>query len=248
MISISLLIPILAVLLVSSFVRSSLGFGDAVIAMPLLAFLIGIRTATPLIALLATTTAVTILLKNWRQADFRSTLHLVLASLAGIPFGLLFLKQVSENTMKIILGSIIAFYGIFNLLNPRLHAIRLPRIVTWLFGFIAGILGGAYNTNGPPIVIYGHLRGWPPASFRATLQGYFLPAGFLILAGHGLSGFWTSRVIQLYLFAFPVVMLGIFLGGAANKRMPRRRFAGVINAALVIMGLLLLARSTAAIL
>jgi hypothetical protein len=30
--------------------------------------------------------------------------------------------------------------------------------------------------------------------------------------------------------------------------MPRRRFAGVINAALVIMGLLLLARSTAAIL
>ena len=126
MISISLLIPILAVLLVSSFVRSSLGFGDAVIAMPLLAFLIGIRTATPLIALQATTTAVTILLKNWRQADFRSTLHLVLASLAGIPFGLLFLKQVSENTMKIILGSIIAFYGIFNLLNPRLHAIRLP--------------------------------------------------------------------------------------------------------------------------
>jgi uncharacterized protein len=248
MISLNLIFPILAVLLVSSFIRSSLGFGDAVIAMPLLAFLIGIRTATPLIALLATTTAVTILLKNWRQADFRSTLHLVLASLAGIPFGLLFLKQVPENIMKIILGSIIAFYGAFNLIKPRLHPIHLPMIVTWLFGFIAGILGGAYNTNGPPIVIYGHLRGWPSSRFRATLQGYFLPTGFLILAGHGLSGLWTSRVIQLYLFAFPVVMLGIYLGGAANKRMPHRRFAGAINAALVIMGLLLLARSTSVIL
>jgi hypothetical protein len=43
-----------------------------------------------------------------------------------------------------------------------------------------------------------------------------------------------------------VVMLGIFLGGAANKRMPLHRFAGVINAALVFMGLLLLVRSTAA--
>jgi hypothetical protein len=30
--------------------------------------------------------------------------------------------------------------------------------------------------NGPPLVIYGALRRWTPERFRATLQGYFLPA------------------------------------------------------------------------
>lgn len=247
MTDLNLLLPILAILLVSSFIRSSLGFGDAVVAMPLLAFLIGIRTATPLIALLATTTAVIILLGNWRLADFRSTLHLVLSSLAGIPFGLIFLKQVPENIMKLILGAVIGFYGGFNLLSPRISAITPRRITAYLFGFAAGILGGAYNTNGPPIVIYGHLRGWPPLRFRATLQGYFLPTGFLILSGHGLSGLWTGKVIQLYLYALPVVLAGIFLGGVANRKMPQRRFAGFINAALVVMGLILVWRSLAAL-
>lgn len=245
MIELNLLISILAIFLVSSFIRSSLGFGDALVAMPMLAFLIGVRTATPLVGLVATTTAVIILLNNWKQADLRSTRHLIAASLVGIPFGLVFLKQVPDDIMKCVLGLIIGLYGAFNLIKPQLTAFRIPLSITYLFGFAGGVLGGAYNTNGPPVVIYGHLRGWPPGRFRATLQGYFFPTGLLIISGHGLAGLWTSEVILLYFFALPVVLLGIFLGGAANKKMPRRRFAGFINAAMVIMGLLLLLRSSA---
>ena len=38
--------------------------------------------------------------------------------------------------------------------------------------------------NGPPLVVYGVLRRWQPAQFRATLQGYFLIASVVGMAGY----------------------------------------------------------------
>lgn len=227
------------ILFTGAFIRSSLGFGDAVFAMPLLALVLGIKTATPLVALFASTIAVSILARNWRKADFQATWRLILSSLPGIPIGLYLLTGLPENVLKIVLGSMIAGYGIFRLLRPRISIGRVP-LLTFIFGFFAGILGGAYNTNGPPIVIYGTLRNWPPQHFRATLQGYFLPTGFLIAAGHGAAGLWTGRVWSLYLLCIPFVAAGIFIGGRVNRSLRGDLFSSIIHWVLVLLGLMLI--------
>lgn len=229
----------LCVLFLSTFIRSALGFGDAVIAMPLLAMAIGMRTATPLVAFAATTIAVTIVIRNWRAVDLKASWRLVLSSCVGIPIGLALLKGVSEDTMKALLGVIIALYGIYNLAKPGLKLANDRFGVSYLFGFFAGILGGAYNTNGPLVVIYATLRDWPPARFRATLQGYFLPTGFMILVGHGIAGLWTADVVRLYAAALPAIAAAIFLGGIANRAIPMGRFDRFVNAALTFMGIAL---------
>ena len=72
-------------------------------------------------------------------------------------------------------------------------------------GFIAGSFGSAYNTNGPFIVIYGTIHKWSPEKFRATLQGYFLPTGLLIVISHGFGCLWNHQVFKLYLMTLPVV-------------------------------------------
>ena len=109
--------------------------------------------------------------------------------------------------------------------------------------FIAGILGGAYNTNGPPAVIYGMLKGWPPERFRATLQGYFLPTGLVILLGHGAAGLWTGLVLRLFAFSLPALFLGVWLGGKVHRRVPEKRYRQVVYASLVIMGGFLVLRT-----
>jgi uncharacterized membrane protein YfcA len=108
------------------------------------------------------------------------------------------------------------------------------------FGFIAGVLGGAYNTNGPPVVVYGTLRRWLPTRFRATLQGYFVPTGGLIALSHGLGGLWSREVLQLYALAFPIVLIAIFLGGKLNRHIPAGRFEKFLYGALMVLGLLLI--------
>ena len=72
--------------------------------------------------------------------------------------------------------------------------------------------------NGPPLVVYGSLRRWSPAHFRATVQGYFLPASLLGMGGYWLAGLWTPAVMGYYLWPLPVIGAAIFLGRAINQR------------------------------
>jgi len=102
-------VTVLLIILVSTLIRAVFGFGNALIAMPLLAMTpIGMKTATPLIALIATILALVILVKDWRIIDLRSTWRLLAATIPGIPLGLILLKVPYENTGKIILALIVA--------------------------------------------------------------------------------------------------------------------------------------------
>ncbi len=234
-----IIILMLLIFFSSAFIRSTFGFGDAVIAMPLLSLIISLKIATPLVALTATTLAAFILAESWRQADFKAAWRLILSALIGTPLGIWILRAAPETIVKSILGVVLIAYGLYNLLNSKLLNLKSDRWA-YLFGFIAGVLGGAYNTNGPPVVIYGTLRHWPPEKFRATLQGFFLPAGGFIVVGHAVGGLWTAPVLKLYAFMFPMVLLGIFLGGKANRRFSAARFTRVLYWILIVLGAMLI--------
>ena len=232
---------VLGTLFLSTFIRSALGFGDALIAMPLLAMLVGLQIATPLTAMAATQIASTLLIRSWKKVDIKAAWRLVITTWIGIPVGIYFLKAAPELVVKSLLGIIITGFGLYNLIIPN-----LPKLVNenwaYLTGFIAGILGGAYNTNGPPVVIYGILRRWDSEKFRATLQGYFLPTGLAILITHGLAGMWTTQVVKLYLYSIPVIILAVLVGGKINKLIPQGKFDKIIYGFLVVIGILLIIR------
>jgi uncharacterized protein len=230
------------VLFAAAFIRSALGFGDAVVAMPLLAMALGLRTATPLVAFVGPTISILILARDWRRVEFRSAGPLIAATLLGIPVGIYGLARLPEAPLKIALGSVILLYGLSGLARPGTRLERERTAFPWIVGWTAGVLGGAYNTNGPPVVAYGMLRGWPPESFRATLQGYFLPTGLAILAGHGLAGLWTGTVLTTYLYSLPAIVLGVLLGGLLNKKLSPALFTRLVHAALAVMGAVLLLR------
>lgn len=114
---------------------------------------------------------------------------------------------------------------------------------SYVFGFLAGVLGGAYNTSAPPVVIYGTLRRWPPDKFRATLQGYFIPTGFFVLIGHGVCGLWTSTVFRLYFWSIPIVALAIVLGYRLNRSVSATKFDRYIHMLLIAIAIVLLVDS-----
>lgn len=233
---------VVAVIFVAAFVRSALGFGDAVLAMPLLAMAVGLKTATPLVAFMGPTISVLILARNWRRVEFKTAGRLIVATLLGIPVGIYGLARLPEAPLKIVLGALILLYGVFGLSRPGAGIKNESPWSPWLVGVTAGVLGGAYNTNGPPVVAYGVLRGWPPESFRATLQGYFLPTGLAILAGHGLAGLWTGEVLKAYAYALPAIVLGVFFGGLLNKKLSHEIFTKLVYASLAVMGAVMLIR------
>ena len=62
----------------------------------------------------------------------------------------------------------------------------------------------------------------------------------LILASHGLAGFWTPDVGKLYVTSLPLILAAIWLGSKLNRSISQGQFDGYVNVALVVMGLLLL--------
>ena len=231
-------LQVLAVLFLATFIRSALGFGEALVAVPLLALTLPVQVAAPLAVLVSITVAVVVVIQDWRNVHVGSAGWLVLSTLFGIPLGLLLLKTVPESIVKSILGVFIIAFALYSLAGrkPQLHSDRLAP----LFGFIAGILGGAYGMNGPPLVVYGVLRRWQPAQFRATLQGYFLIASIAGMAGYAVAGLWTRTVNRYFLLSLPLALIAIFLGHAVHRRLSGARFLIAVNAGLALIGVLLL--------
>ena len=235
------ILPIL-VIFFAALIRSTFGFGDALIAMPLLALLINVKTATPVVAVMGFMLAAGILLKDWKSIRFTSTWRLIAGSLIGIPFGVWYIHFVPENTTKIILGIILILTGILNLFKPK-SLPEVPLRSAYGFGFIAGILGSAYNTNGPPILLYGLMRKWEPESFRATMQSYFLPTNLLIILGHFGSGLWTPLVWQLFLAVLPAILLAYFLGSYLARKFSPEQFSYAVYWLVMGMGLIMILTS-----
>lgn len=207
--------------------------------MPLLVLLLGLQLATPLVGFATLTTISLILWREWRNIDIWAARQLLVASLFGVPCGLWLFNFAPAKAMLACLGVLLLAYSLFSLARPTLPRLASARLV-YVFGFVSGVLGSAYNVNGPPVVIYGALAQWSPQRFRATLQGYFLPASIIICCGHGLSGLWSREVFILYGWSLPAIVVGNWLGAALARLIPLARFERMLYGLLAVLGLLLL--------
>lgn len=233
---------VLAILFLATLIRSSFGFGEALIAVPLLALLIPVEVAAPVAALISVTVAGLIIAQDWRHVNFRSAGWLVFSTCFGIPLGLAMLTLLDERAVKAILAIVIIGFSWYCLTSRRPFTLTDDRWA-WLFGFTAGVLGGAYGMNGPPLVIYGTLRRWRPEHFRATLQGYFLPASLLGVCGYALAGLWVPAVTRYYLLSLPEVVIAVLLGRIVNRRLPQHTFLLYVHSGLIAIGVILLVQT-----
>ncbi len=87
-------------------------------------------------------------------------------------------------------------------------------------------------------------RRWSPQHFRATLQGYFLPASLIGLTGYALAGLWTSQVSRFYLLSLPATLVAIVLGRLFNKRLAGEKFLRYVYLILVAIGATLILQAT----
>jgi uncharacterized membrane protein YfcA len=235
-------VQVLAVIFAATLIRSAFGFGEALVAVPLLALLMPVEVAAPLAVLLSFTVAGVVVVQDWHQIHVRSAGWLILFTLFGIPLGLLVLVMVAQAVIKAILGVVIIAFSLYCLFSRRQFELKTDNLA-WIFGFSAGVLGGAYGMNGPPLVVYGALRRWSPEQFRVTPQGYFLPASLIGLCGYWLADLWVPAVTRYYLLSLPLALVAIFLGRAVNQRLDGSRFLRYVHGGLIVVGTVLLIQS-----
>ncbi|MDU1904345.1 MAG: sulfite exporter TauE/SafE family protein [Dysgonomonas sp.] len=222
--------------------RSTFGFGEALIVVPLFSIFLPIETAVPLTVLMSIIVALTIVIQDHKHIHLSSAKWLIIFAALGIPFGLLILFYGNEFYVKIGLGILIILYSLYTLFGKNTLILKEDNKL-WLFicGFLSGVFGGAYGLNGPPLVVYGNMRRWDAQYFRATLQAYFLVANLLGFIGYIYKGMVTTFVIQYFLLSLIVIFPAIFLGRYLNKKLKGNSFYKYVYGGLILIGLILIA-------
>ena len=222
------------IIFLAALTQTATGFGLALVSMGLLVQMLGIQVAAPLVALTAASLELVLLVRHRRALNWNAVWKLSAASALGVPLGILALRQVNERIILTMLGLIIVAYAVYAWTDPRMP--ELAPGWAWGFGFLAGLLGGAYNTAGPPAVIYGNSRRWSPSEFKSNLQSFFLLNDALVIAGHAVSHHLTPDVWSNYLLALPALALGLAAGLSLERLIHPETFRKIVLGLLIAMG------------
>ncbi|MDY6822944.1 MAG: sulfite exporter TauE/SafE family protein [Thermodesulfobacteriota bacterium] len=215
------------------------GFGVVLVSLPLMAFVIDIKIAIPLVLLLGMAINIILVIQLARHIEFRKCLPLLAASLPGIPMGVYTLKAVGTRPLEILVGAMILLTaGTFLFLKP---GTRQPaRAWGWLAGLAAGFLGGSIGAAGPPVVIYTTLQPWTRHQIKSTMVGYFFTGGLGIIAIQLFSGIITPAVWRYWGLCLIPLVLGVLLGIRLYSQSNETIYQSVAMLMLTLLGFLLL--------
>jgi uncharacterized membrane protein YfcA len=112
---VSVTVFVVAVFFCATIVRSALGFGEALLAVPLVAFVLPVDVAAPVAVLVSITVAAIVLARDWRHVEVGIAMRLTGFTLLGVPLGLLALRTVPDPIVKGTLGAMVTGFAAFSL-------------------------------------------------------------------------------------------------------------------------------------
>jgi len=230
---------ILVIIFFAAFTHSVAGIGIALVSMPLLVGILTLDEAAALILLCGATVKTFVLLRHRKGFTVRAAWRLIVAAAIGIPVGLFVPGTVSDDLVRGLLGVVIAGYAVYSFITPRLPSFAHSG---WAFGFgfFGGVLLGAYSIVAPPIIIYANGRKWGPSEFKANMQAYSISAAVVTLLLRAETGNIAPAAVEIYLFALPVMVLGLAVGFSLDNFIKPDLFRKIVLAMLLLAGILLI--------
>lgn len=219
------------------------GFGFGLVFMGLASLLINTTHASIVGAVLALTNTLFVLWSVRRSLDLRKIKAFFVGGAFGLPVGVWGLASLDARWLTLGLGLVLIGFCSYSLLNPPKSLKPWPQFLGYPLGVIAGVLGGALNIAGPPIIIYSYYQPWDKDSIKASLVAYFAVLStyktILLIVTHMM----TQQILLEAAAAIPVQILGATIGirlsGRCNKDQVRRAAFMI----LIVLGILLLIRA-----
>ncbi len=227
----------------AAFVQSVSGFGMAIVAVATLPLVMDLKDAIALIAVF--NLFVSTLTLFWNRSGFcwKDARPLVIGMIIGIPLGYHFLQNTNSTLLIRVLGAVLILIAISDTLLARKSQFSLPTWSAWPLAMFGGVIGGAFNVGGPPIVAYTYSQRWSKTQVVATLQTVFLIAGFFrngLMISHDLAtsgrNDWSWSLATNLLASIPLAILAIWLGKRCLDRIPQNTLRATVFTFIFLMG------------
>jgi uncharacterized protein len=221
------------------------GFGSTVLALPVLALVLPLKFAVPLLMLLDLAAFFVMGASFRRQVDLREIGWLLPFMLAGMAVGLTLLIRVAEQYLLVVLGAFLLLYAVHGLLR-RGEARRLSRGWCVPIGLAGGAFSALFGTGGVLFALYNAGRTTDKAVLRANNAAMIMLSSLVRVVLFAAAGLLTQDgLLGFALLLAPALFGGLWLGNRLHARVPAAAVVKAVYAVLVITGLLLLARNLA---
>jgi uncharacterized membrane protein YfcA len=217
------------------------GFGNGLVALGLLPFVMSPVTAIVLLTVYTVLAAIVVFVPLRADFDPRGMPALLLGSVAGTPLGVWLLAALPVSALNRAIGVVLLTVVLLEWLG--VYPERLPGR-GWALGagVASGLLGAAVGTPGPPVVLYMASQGWPPRTIKANLQAFFLVNQAVIMLGYWWAGLLTLEMWRYAAVFLVPALLGLLVGMALFARVDQVKFRRIVFALLFASGLLLVVR------
>lgn len=233
------------VLIAGYALRGSTGFGGFA-AMPLLALVVPMKLLVPVWTLLTIASSTTIVIRDRAHVQVSHLLRVIPTSFVGVALGLLVFAKLDAMVLAQGFGAFVLGYGLWSLRRARDGAPspgRRWRFVGDAASVMAGALGTVFGTMATVFfAIYLDLQRLPRQHFRGTLSAMMLAMGLARGAGYFGVDVLGMEAVILFTFAFPLSLLGLYLGDRIHMTITDLAFRRVVCAILIVSGLLLMLR------
>ena len=237
------IVAAVVILSLAAFVQSVSGFGMALVATSALPLVMPLREAVSLVAVFNLFVSGVTLWHHRGEFCWKDTWPIMTCLCVGIPVGFFFFHATDGTLLVRALGGILVLIALFDLRFSPSRDYRLPKWSVVPLGLTGGVVGGAFNVGGPPIVAYVYSQGWEKARNVAVLQTVFLAGGFTRNALMGTTGDYTRELFQLLAWAVVPSAIAIALGKKALHLIPKQTlrtsvflFVLVLGAKYLLMG------------
>lgn len=212
------LLPLICVA-AAAFLQSLTGFGLAIVTAPLLMLFYDAKTVVSVVLLLCVCGNFVQSILHMREANLRLVGFLYLGVLVGQPIGFQIFDAVASDTLKLLINLMV----LVSLLVMQVTRVRFRETNRNAVkaGVLAGITSVTTGMGGPPFLIYIAHTKMTPRMLRATCFLFFFLCNITSLTTHGVGGYSIGAAFTEFLYLVPGLFLGLVLGDALYRFVPK---------------------------
>lgn len=238
---IDFLIAFALVIVFSSFIHGSIGFGFGLISTPVVALFTDIQTTITYIII---PTMVVNLVSILSEGKFFEALKkfwlIILLMVLGSVFGTFILVYYSSEYFKLILAFIIFFYLFQSYFKIRATFIaNNPKSSTYGLGLIGGVVSGLTNVVAPLTIMYTLELKYSKKDTIQLSNLCFLFTKIGQVATFVYLNQFSSTAMQLSFASIFIVAIGLYFGVKIKKKIDANFYAKILKALLFIIACVL---------
>jgi uncharacterized membrane protein YfcA len=230
----------------SAVLQRAVGFGFALLAVPLATFVVPTKSAVVIVFLSGWVTSLWLAVRLRHWIEWSTARRLAIGCVVGAPAGVVILSVVPPTALRFVLGVTTCLAALWIIVSSRVF--RRERVVvhgatTFALGLVSGVINTSLATSGPPLVYALRRSGLRDDRFRATISLVFVYSNVIGLPLLIAAGLVTSFDINVAATALVPCILGMAAGSLLGAVMRSTHFVWAVDVLLLATGVLTITKA-----